>query len=239
MYRTSIVFTHPSHKSIVLNNPLARSRSPVLCNNISQASFHNVRAGKKRGACTYCADPVQPARPTFSSLTTRRTLHKYNKTAHPISFSLIAASAFCSWFAFSVSDIRQTQNRPSAIQIILSSSPALGFASVQDITRTMPPITASYPKEQRTPTKSRLFFYLLHSPSPRPTWESGTQIGKTKYTKSSENKRILHIYYSPLAFNSSGTTRSVRSGSSPYQKIHSSLAAVRESGGCTTLLGMS
>lgn len=38
----------------------------------------------------------------------------------------------------------------------------------------------------------------------------------------------------PLALRSSGTTNSVRSGSSPYQKIHSSLAALSDNGGCMT-----
>lgn len=46
---------------------------------------------------------------------------------------------------------------------------------------------------------------------------------------------------SPLHLSSSGTTRSDRSGSSPCQNIHSSLAAVKESDGCTIkpLLAMS
>lgn len=35
----------------------------------------------------------------------------------------------------------------------------------------------------------------------------------------------------PGDLSSSGETRSVKSGSSPYQKIHSSLAAVSDSGG--------
>lgn len=38
----------------------------------------------------------------------------------------------------------------------------------------------------------------------------------------------------PGDFNSSGETKSVRSGSSPYQNIHNSLAAVSESGGWMT-----
>lgn len=42
------------------------------------------------------------------------------------------------------------------------------------------------------------------------------------------------LLYSPPDFCNSGATRLLRSGSSPYQKIHSSLAAVNDSGGCVT-----
>lgn len=43
-----------------------------------------------------------------------------------------------------------------------------------------------------------------------------------------------HLPSPPRDFSSSGSTRSVRSGSSPYQKIHSSLAAVSDKGGWMT-----
>lgn len=42
------------------------------------------------------------------------------------------------------------------------------------------------------------------------------------------------IFNLPADLCNSGATRSLRSGSSPYQKIHSSLAAVNDSGGCVT-----
>lgn len=37
----------------------------------------------------------------------------------------------------------------------------------------------------------------------------------------------------PATFNKSASTKSVKSGSSPYQNIQSSLAAANDSGGCT------
>lgn len=39
----------------------------------------------------------------------------------------------------------------------------------------------------------------------------------------------------PEDFNSSGETSSDKSGSSPYQNIHNSFAALRDSGGCVTV----
>lgn len=46
--------------------------------------------------------------------------------------------------------------------------------------------------------------------------------------------RIVSICDLPEDFNSSGANKSVKSGSSPYQNIHNSLAAVNDKGGCIT-----
>lgn len=124
------------------------------------------------------------------------------------------------------------------------------FASVQDITRTMPPNKTLKECRDSLCTKPTVLLLLLLSSywhiffssrsrrriryiSPpqfthKVLWKQETTIicrAKRKQNRVKQN--------SPLAFSNSGTTKSVRSGSSPYQKIHSSLAAVNESGGCT------
>jgi hypothetical protein len=63
--------------------------------------------------------------------------------------------------------------------------------------------------------------------SQEPCSPESTNAMKVSHGGSASDQRI----YLPGAFNSSGETKSVKSGSSPYQNIHNSLAAVSESGG--------
>lgn len=141
----------------------------------------------------------------------------------------------------------------------LHTLPLATAASVQDITRTLPPrpdtehwgahIQSQYQCAQviqidRPSVRLSSLFPSKYSLITRKqkTTDHFYVSSKHKaplFSNFSTHHRRQQQYYSPLAFNSSGNTRSVRSGSSPYQKIHSSLAAVNESGGCTTLLGMS
>lgn len=50
-------------------------------------------------------------------------------------------------------------------------------------------------------------------------------------------KEYLKEQHLPDDLSNSGATRSEKSGSSPYQKIHNSFAAVNDNGGCVTVDG--